>query len=200
MNKYLVIGIVALLVAVGGGVYYYYTQSDQYAAKYGRVVSVEKGPSGVKTAPERKVEGQVIPSEDGWSLYTSNEWGLTFSYPSSWKLTEQNGSIFVKNDKVISGGRLETVRVAGDGYGLNFSKFGKGIPTGVDTTSSTYQLSGRTVWVFQDREDPGYTAFIKFPVCSSGDGFGFVITSPTSSKEVTNKIIASIKCSDIKTD
>lgn len=187
------IAIALGLIVVVGGAYYFYTQSDQYTAKYGRIVSIAEGPSGEKiirkTAPERKPEGQTIPVGDGWSQYTSGEWGLTFAYPSSWKLTEEDGHIFMKNGQFFFGGKLESIKAAGDGYVVHFNNIGRDYPLDDDTIVSEYIVGGKKERTFEAKF--GNTFWQVMGACD----VALEISRPAESKEIIDKIIASVKCS-----
>ena len=192
MNTKTILGVFVTVVVLGGG-YYFYTSSDQYAAKYGRVESIEKGPSGERivrrTAPEREPEGQITPMQEGWSQYTNVEWGLTFAYPSSWQLTEEDSDIVTKDGAFFYGGELESIKITGEGYDVHFNNIGRGYPTGLSTTVTERVVGGKKERVFEDKF--GETFWQAMGACN----VALEISRPTESKQITDKIITSVKCS-----
>ena len=137
----------------------------------------------------RKSEGQISSTGDGWSQYTSNEWGLSFAYPSNWKLTEVDGDIFTKDGSFFFGGELESIKAVGDGYIVHFNNIGRDYPTGDTTIIKEYTVAGKKVQAFEDKF--GDSFWQAMGAC----GVALEISRPTESKESTDKIIASVKCS-----
>ena len=185
--------LIAILLGfsvLGGGGYYYYTHTDEYISKYGKTLMVD-GPLGGKVAVhtgqkltfERKTKGRIVSAEDGWSRYTSNEWGLTFQYPSNWKLTEME-----YNKEYTGGDQLASVQIVGDGYSLDFNNIGRGYPTGDTTIVTKYVVDGKEKRAFEDKFGD------EFWQAMGACDVALEISRPTESKEITDKVIASVKC------
>lgn len=118
-------------------------------------------------------------SQDAWSHYSSPELGVSFDYPSTWKLT-----------KSTTGHSMVTIDIEGNGgYHAEFTNAGKDIPTGPDTISTKETVSGHGTTLYRDKGQPGVLASISY--CPD---VGIVLTSTSGSREIIDKIIASITC------
>lgn len=174
----LIIIVLAAVAALGFG---YLSFNKGETTEVIRNGKLEQVPGPVQS--QREIEG-TITTEGSWSRYTANDWkGFTFAYPSTWKLTER-----AYNPNVSSEG-LSEVSVEGDGYDIRFSSVGKGLDTGVDTVSKTEVVSNHEVIFYSEK---GYSAFRAVVSCSGR--VGGVLYSPSGSREITDKIIASLKC------
>ncbi len=172
MNTKTILGVVVVAVVLAGGAYLYSQKSTDLPA------------AGPRTVEERETKGQITPVAGDLSQYTSSEWGLTFQYPSNWKVVELN-----YNKETTGEEGLAAVRVTGDGYSLDFSTIGKDYPGGVDTITREYTIAGQKVQALEDVLGSGFTQGM--PTCN---GIGLTVVSPVSSKQITDKVIASVKC------
>lgn len=134
---------------------------------------------------ERLTEGTITRDANGWSEYSSSEWGLTFAYPTSWSLTEQ-----AANTAVTGESGLATVGVAGDMYSVDFSTLGKEFPRGPDDIAIEYTISGKKVQGYETKIGAGFLQTLH--VC----GVGMTVSGSESSKITTDKIIESVKCAE----
>ena len=127
MNTKTIIGVLVAVAVLTGG-YYLYTNSDQYIAKYGKteyVGSTKVEHVGQRTVLDRKTEGEVLSVGNGLSQYTSSELEVSFQYPSTWSITEQT-----HNNLATGREGQASVRVAGDGYLVEFTNKGTEYPGG----------------------------------------------------------------------
>ena len=169
MNKKILLGVVASLV-VGAGAW-----SFSAAATCPRS----------STVCERETGGRITPGAEGWSLYESKEWALSFRYPSDWVLKEH-----IYNATHTGSSALASVLVAGDGYIVDFSDIGRDYPTGTSTTIAQYSVGGKTERAFEDR-----LGVVEYWQAMGACGRALEVIRPTESKEIIEKILASVKCS-----
>ncbi len=173
--------LVLIIVAIVGILTFVYMQPKGETTELIRNGKLEEVPGPVQST--RKTEG-TITREGDWSQYTTSEWvGFIFSYPSSWVLTEK-----AYNPNVSSKG-LSEVKVEGDGYTVYFTTIGKGLDTGVDTRTRTEVIAGHEVVFYYEEGHQSFTAVVKD--CAN---FGGVLISRSGAREITDKIITSLKC------
>ncbi|MBY0473079.1 hypothetical protein K2Q00_02200 [Patescibacteria group bacterium] len=192
MKVKILLGVAALVIVTFCIGVYRYSQSDEYIAKYGKTVYVDTPTGKVKvehagqlTQFDRKTEGKIVALSDGWSRYTVDDWvGFGFSYPSHWVVSEKEF-----NTEVVPLGGLSTLKLVGDGYTVSFTKIGRDLDTGVNTYSVEEIISGHNVVFYREK---GYSAFRA--VIKGCSGIGGVLSSPTGTREVVDKIITSLDC------
>src|SRR3989338_5228140 len=179
MNTKIILGIMAMVAVIGGGGYVY-SQNNPSVDRFWKEVAEKRAERNLEIV-ERKTEGQVTSVAKGWSQYTSDE-GPSFSYPSNWKLMEQKHRGFPY---------LTSVEVEGDGYVVEFTTIGKGFPSEDNTQVGEYVVAGKKTKILENKYDTGFLLGIG-TFC---DSWSVRISSPSLSKEVTDKILASVECS-----
>jgi hypothetical protein len=199
MNKKVLVGlgVAAVVCIVAGASVYLYTNSEEYIARYGKTVEIE-GPlggrvvvknSGRHSVLDRKTEGSIVPMGAGWAQYTSSEWGLTFSYPEEWKITEQEYNTYSLPEGAGVEKGLATVNAVGTENSISFTKLGKDAPTmSPSAITREYSIAGKQTKVTELTEADG-----KY-LQSAGVCGTMMLTGGSPPQEITDKIIASVKC------
>lgn len=140
-----------------------------------------------------KIKGTIAPQGDGWSLYTSDEWNLSFTYPSSWQVLEKNRTEeeYQTQGKGTPIGALTAIYVTGDGYEIKFDRAGRGIPE-TYSPRTEYMISGNKARAWIDERPEGYALLLAlYPACH---GLVIGLSSPTTTDEVTTRILSSVTC------
>jgi hypothetical protein len=201
MKRKIIFGVIFVAITIVIGIFGLdaWSKTDWYVAEFGRRISTEKGPDGVTyerwTAPKRDTKGKIVSLGDGWSQYTSDisdKWGLAFSYPSNWELKEKDSDIFLRGGERLEGGQiLEEIQLAGDGYSVSFNNIGREVPVSLQTTTSEYVINGKSVRVLEEPMSGGHL-LLAMSVC----GISLEIIIPEHGRDVANKIMSSVVCSE----
>ncbi len=125
---------------------------------------------------------RVSATADGWSRYTY-EGALSFEYPSNWALKEQTG---------LASKTTESVNLEGDGYKIEFTVNGKGFPSEDNTQVGEYVVAGTRAKKLENKYNSGFLLGIG-TFCGA---WSVSILSPTSSKNVADRILTSVKCKE----
>ncbi len=123
---------------------------------------------------------RVSATADSWSRYTY-EGALSFEYPSNWALKEQIG---------LASKTTESVYLEGDGYKIEFTVNGKGFPNEENTEVGQYVVAGTKAKKLENKYDSGFLLGVG-TFCGA---WGVSISSPTPSRDISDKILASVKC------
>lgn len=174
---------IALLLACA----YLYSSSD-----------ISGTPEQVEQAKVSQKNLNIKPTEvpDGWSIYRSEDFGVTFAYPSSWTVQEQR---VTEESNRRTGSRMPVGKLlrtifTGDGYIFILNRDGHGLEDDSGQTTYAYVhyvVDGLTARAFENQKGPGYSQSIA--VDGSGVYVLFSIISQNSkSKEIPDKILSTV--------
>lgn len=172
MQKILLSALILIIIGATG--FLIFNNSDKKKTEINSQVTDQS----INTATE--ISKQI--SKNGSEKYSSQNLGINFNYPQSWRITPL--------DRGESG-----ISLSGDGYTIQFIKnFEKGFPAGVDTLSYKYSIFGEEVNVLEEKDIDGkFLQSMRLQYC---DNLTILVTGRSGdSKEPTNKILDSLMCS-----
>jgi len=183
MNKKILILIILVLIGVS---YYIFSQN----------IFTKNSSMNNEVASN---SDELVPNNtpEGWKNYSNTEWGIAFAYPTNWSILEAGGNQSIRANpekgEKLSQDQLVGIILEGENYTLSLSRKGRGIgPEGVVYTHPEYIVNGSTARTWENI-DKGL-----FLVVSTDSGCNnisfFVENKNSTSKEVINKILNSVKC------
>ncbi len=143
--------------------------------------SNNSGIKEVKKAPEPK----FIP--ESWKIYKNADWGIAFAYPSNWTM----------DIGFESEGRLGLL-MEGDGYAFAVNTGDREL-SNIDWTHPQYFIGDKEAQTWQaDRSDGvnGYRIVLRVQLPGRPMPFIFGALTPDKSKEISDKILATINFSN----
>lgn len=180
MNKrsFLTLVILLMLIVTYGAFQYFNVDSHM------DLPPVLLNPSTAKQVP------------DGWTTYKSEEWEVSFAYPSTWVIesqfvTEESNKATESNKPI--GALLRTI-VRGDGYSLILNRDGHGLEDDSGQrifTPTKYIIDGVEAKSFDRSTTNGYSQFVAVDSLNHYIQFTIVSASSTS-KEITDIILSTV--------
>jgi hypothetical protein len=96
-----------------------------------------------------------------------------------------------EGERLEGGQILEEIQLAGDGYSVSFNNIGREVPVSLQTTTSEYVINGKSVRVLEEPMSGGHL-LLAMSVC----GISLEIIIPEHGRDVANKIMSSVVCSE----
>ncbi len=174
---------IALLLACA----YLYSSSD-----------ISGTPEQVEQAKVSQKNLNIKPTEvpDGWSIYRSEDFGVTFAYPSSWTVQEQR---VTEESNRRTGSRMPVGKLlrtifTGDGYIFILNRDGHGLEDDSGKhvyTNSQSLVGGLPAIVFENQTATGFSQSISVQGNETYVVFG-VMSEKSKLEEPINKILSTV--------
>lgn len=105
----------------------------------------------------QSVKNSIKKNTTDTTYYKNEIWGISFSYPKSWKVEEIKAPT---NNGQIKQGDLIQIEISGDGYLISINKGeGPGLAQGVTYKNVNKVIAGQSIVVKEDDTGNGYAQF-----------------------------------------
>ena len=144
----IILAVIILVVAVLASLYHRSTPADEAEEN---TVSIEE------TISDKPLEPMHVP--EGWEVYSNDEWGMAFAYPTEFALREVSSPI---NSEYTQNILLES-----DKYNLLIGKGDRGLAAGSKVAPSKYSIDKLLVQTWEREVNGKYEDTIRIESQSS---------------------------------